>query len=57
MKLWNASDQRHPTVDARDIRRSTWDVKEGGVVIPYVYNAPVVPHWRLDVVGCSCSAE
>ena len=30
--LWKAADKRHPPVDARDIRRFGWDVKEGGVV-------------------------
>ena len=51
--LWKAADQRHPPVDARDIRRFGWDVKKGGVVTPSVSNAPVAPH----VVRCSCSAE
>ena len=57
MILWKAADQRHPPVDARDIRRFCWDVKEGGVVIPSVSNAPVAPHGLLDVMSCSCSAE
>ena len=57
MMIWKASDQWHPTVDARDISRFTWDVQEGGVVTPYVSNAPVAPHGLLDVVSCSCSAE
>ena len=56
MMLWKAVDQRHPPVDSRDIRRFGWDVKEGGVVTPYVSNAPVA-HGLLDVVSCSCSAE
>ena len=55
--LWKAADKRHPPVDARDIRRFGWDVKEGGVVTQYVSNAPVAPHGLLDVVSCSCSAE
>ena len=55
--LWKAADKRHPPVDARDIRRFGWDVKEGGVVTPYVSNSPVAPHGLLDVVSCSCSAE
>ena len=54
--LWKAADKRHPPVDARDIRRFGWDVKEGGVVTPYVSNAPVAPHGLLDVVSCCCSA-
>ena len=41
MMLWKAADKRHPPVDARDIRRFGWDVKEGGVVTPSVSNAPV----------------
>ena len=57
MMLWKAADQRHPPVDARDIRRFGWDVKEGGVVTPYLSNAPVAPRGLLDVVSCSCSAE
>ena len=57
MMLWKAADQRHPPVDARDIRRFGWDVKEGGVVTPSVSNAPVAPQGLLDVVSCSCSAE
>ena len=32
------------------------DVKEGGVVTPFVSNAPVA-YGLLDVVSCSCSAE
>ena len=55
--LCKAADQRHPPVDARDIRRFGWDVKEGGIVTPSVSNAPVAPHGLLDVVSCSCSAE
>ena len=55
--LWKAADKRHPPVDARDIRRFGWDVKEGGVVTPSVSNAPVASHGLLDVVSCSCSAE
>ena len=39
--FWKAADQRHPSVDARDIRRSGWDVEEGGVVTPSVSNATV----------------
>ena len=57
MMLWKAADQRHPPVDARDIRRFGLDVKEGGVVTPSVSNAPVAPQGLLDVVRCSCSAE
>ena len=57
MMLWKAADQKHPPVDTRDIRRFGWDVKEGGVVTPSVSNALVAPHWLLDVVSCSCSAE
>ena len=57
MMLWKAADQRRPPVDARDIRRFGWDVKEGGVVTPSVSNAPVAPQGLLDVVICSCSAE
>ena len=55
--LWKAADKRHPPVDARDIRRFGWDVKEGGVVAPSVSNAPVTPHGLIDVMSCSCSAE
>ena len=51
MMLWKAADQRHPPVDARDIRLFGWDVKEGGVVTPSVSNAPVAPHGLLDVVS------
>ena len=45
--LWKGADQRHPPVDARDIRRFDWDVKEGGVVTPSFSNAPIAPqrHW------------
>ena len=57
MMLWKAADQRHPPVDARDIRRFGWDVNEGGFVTPSVYNVPVKPHGLRDVVSCSCSAE
>ena len=57
MMLWKAADQRHPPVDARDIRRFGWDVKEGGVFTPSVSYAPVAPQGLLDVVSCSCSAE
>ena len=57
MMLWKAADKRHPPVDARDIRRFGWDVKEGGVVTTSVSNAPVASHGLLDVVSCSCSAE
>ena len=57
MMLWKAADQRHPPVDARDIRRFGWDVKEGWVVTPSVSNAPVAPRGLQDVVSCSCSAE
>ena len=57
MMLWKAADQRHPPVDARDIRCFGWDVNEGGFVAPSVYNAPVKPHGLLDVVSCNCSAE
>ena len=52
-----AADQMHPPVDARDIRRFGWDVKEDGVVTTYVSYAPVAPHGLLDVVSCSCSAQ
>ena len=47
MMLWKAADARHPQVDARDIRRFGWDVKEGGFVTPSVSNAPVTPHGLL----------
>ena len=57
MLLWKAADQMYPSVDARDIRRFGWDVKECGVVTPYVSNAPVAPQWLLDVMGCSRSSE
>ena len=57
MILWKAADQRHLPVDARDICRFCWDVKEGGVVIPSASNALVAPHGLLDVVSCSCIAE
>ena len=53
MMLWKAAYQKHPPVDARN-NRFVW---EGGVVTPYVSNAPVVPQGLLDVVSCSCSAE
>ena len=52
-----AADQRHPQIDARDIRRFGWEFKEGGVVTPSVSNAPVAPHGLLEVVSCICSAE
>ena len=55
--LWKAADKRYPPVDARDIRRFGWDVREGGVVTPSVSNALVAPHGLLDVVSCRCSAE
>ena len=51
MMLWKAADQRHPPVDARDIRRFGLDVNEGGVVTPSVSNAPVAPQGLLDVVS------
>ena len=56
MMLRKSADQRHPPVDDRDIRRFGWDVKAGGVVTPWVSNAPVALH-GLDVVSGSCSAE
>ena len=43
MMLWKTADQTHSPVEARDIRRFGWDVKEGGVVTPYVVNATVAP--------------
>ena len=49
MMLWKAADQRHPLVDARDIRRFGWDVKESGVVTPSVSNAPAAPQGLLDL--------
>ena len=57
MIRWKTADHRHPPVDARDIRRFGWDVKEGRVVTPSVSNAPVAPQWLLHVVSCSCSTE
>ena len=57
MMLSKAPCETHPPVDARDIRGFGWDVKEGGVVTPFVSNAPVAPHGLLDVVSCICSAE
>ena len=57
MMLWKAAEQMHPPVDARDISRFGWDVKEGWVVTPYVSNSPVAPYGLLDVVSCSCSGE
>ena len=57
MMLWKAADQRHPPVNARDIRRFSWDVKEGGLGTPSVSSSPVAPDGLLDVVTCSCSAE
>ena len=34
--VWKAANQRHPPVDARDIRPFGWDVKECGAVTPPV---------------------
>ena len=57
MMIWKAAAQTHPPVDAHDIRRFGWDVKEGGVVTPYVSNAPVAPRGLLDFGSCICSVE
>ena len=57
MMLWKAADQRHPPVDARDIRRFGSDVKEGGVFTPSVSYAPVVPQGLLDIVSCSAERK
>ena len=57
MMLLKAADQRHSPLDARDIHRFDWDVKEGGVVTPSVSKAAVALHGLLDLVRCSCSAE